>query len=141
MLHVVGDKLNRSILCGINHALALTEENGRLQVGSRCGLHILGLSIALVESLLEVSNLTILSGEFSILAIEVAAQTVDLSIQTVNLGLVAKLSNGEVVSTVGVLELVDHTSVQLNLAEVQVILGLIVRGIHLCSTTMVVESP
>ena len=44
-------------------------------------------------------------------------------------------------SAIGVLELVDHTSVELHLAEVEVVLGLVVSNVHLACRSVIVESP
>jgi hypothetical protein len=118
ILHVVRDKLDWSELCWVNHALTLTEENGWLQVSNFLALWAswANTCVALVEELLEASNLTILS-------IEVVAQTVDDSVQTVDLSLVTEVSNLEVVSTVRVLELVNDTCVQLEECVVNIELG------------------
>ena len=115
ILHVVRDEFDWSILCWVNHALALTEENGWLQVSNflRLWTSWANACVALVEEFLEACNLTILS-------IEVVAQTVDDSVQTIDLSLVAEVSNLEVVSTVRVLELVNDTSVQLEVCTVNI---------------------
>ena len=125
ILHVLCDKLNRSILCSVNYRLALTEENCRLEVCCSSRFLILRLLVAVVESLLEVCNLTVLSCKLCILAVQVAAEVVDTCVQTVDFSLVTTLCDSEVVCTVRVTELVNNTCVQLEVREISVVLEVV----------------
>ena len=130
ILHVLSDELDVSVLSRINYRLALTEDNCRLEV-SRCSwLLILRLAVALVESFLEVSNLTVLSSELRILTVQVVAQIVDLSVQTVDLSLVANLCDSEVVCTVRVLELVNNTCVELEVSVVSIVANALLSALE-----------
>ena len=123
--HVRSDKFQRSVLCGVDNSLALTEENGGLQVGYRFRLHVLndglGLVVAIVQSLLKVRNLTILFSQTAVFVAQVTAKAVDLSVQAINFSLVANLCNREVVRTVRVSKAINQTSVKLNERLVDVV--------------------
>ena len=108
VLHVLGNHLDASILSRLDSALTLTEDYVWLENvlsllnNSSC----LRTSLAVSELLLQVSDSASVSSNLTVLSVVVSTELVDLSVQTINLGLVAELSNSEVVSTVAVTELV-----------------------------------
>ena len=128
VLHVVGDELYRRILCRVDDTLALTEEHCRLQVGGCRRLYIYRLLavLAVLQSLLEVSYLTVLCFQLRVLAAQLTAKTVHLGVESVYLRLVAQLCNLEVMRSVRVLELVYDTSVELYKRTVDVVFHAII---------------
>ena len=125
VLHIVGDKLDGSILRSVNRRLALTEDYGRLEVCDSGRYLRSRLILTFLKSFMEAVNLLVLVSKnliiLSLLIVILFAETVDLCVESINLRLVATYGIDEVVCTVRVLKLINQAHVQLKSRTIDII--------------------